>query len=105
MANTTEATYSFTTKVNGDLLTIRGNTKDEFALNLASLHDDLAVIEMINTLQQKFKPTSVAEIQAAFNGTIIPDPLSTSASSTSTCSPRANVDANERVAIPLCRYS
>ena len=76
MANTTEATYSFTTKVNGDLLTIRGNTKDEFALNLANLHDDLAVIEMINTLQQKFKPTSVAEIQAAFNGTVIPDPLS-----------------------------
>jgi len=76
MANTTEATYSFTTKVNGDLLTIRGNTKDEFALNLASLHDDQVLIEMINTLQQKFKPTSVAEIQAAFNGTIIPDPLS-----------------------------
>jgi hypothetical protein len=30
---------------------------------------------MISSLQQKFKPTSVAEIQAAFNGTIIPDPL------------------------------
>lgn len=75
MANTTEATYSFTTKVNGDLLTIRGNTKDEFALNLANLHDDQVLIEMISSLQQKFKPTSVAEIQAAFNGTVIPDPL------------------------------
>ncbi len=53
MANTTEATYSFTTKVNGDLLTVRGNTKDEFALNLASLHDDLAVIEMINQKENK----------------------------------------------------
>jgi|LakMenEpi03Aug12_release.lakeMendotaPanAssembly.Ray.scaffolds.fasta_scaffold327476_2 hypothetical protein len=75
MANTTEATYSFTTKVNGDLLTVRGNTKDEFALNLANLHDDQVLIEMISSLQQKFKPTSVAEIQAAFNGTVIPDPL------------------------------
>jgi hypothetical protein len=75
MANTTEATYSFTTKVNGDLLTVRGDTKDEFALNLANLHDDQVLIEMISSLQQKFKPTSVAEIQAAFNGTVIPDPL------------------------------
>ena len=75
MANTTEATYSFTTKVNGDLLTVRGDTQDEFALNLANLHDDQVLIEMISSLQQKFKPTSVAEIQAAFNGTIIPDPL------------------------------
>ena len=75
MANTTEETYSFTTKVNGDLLTVRGDTKDEFALNLANLHDDQVLIEMISSLQQKFKPTSVAEIQAAFNGTVIPDPL------------------------------
>jgi hypothetical protein len=35
----TEAKYSFTTKFNGDLLTVRGDTPQEFTLNLAGLLD------------------------------------------------------------------
>lgn len=75
MANTTEATYSFTTKIGNDLLTVRGDTIDEFAMNLASLHDHVEVIELITTIQLKLKPGTVADIQKAFNGTVIPDPL------------------------------
>lgn len=75
MANTTEATYSFTTKIGNDLLTVRGDTIDEFAMNLASLHDHVEVIELITTIQSKLKPGTVADIQKAFNGTVIPDPL------------------------------
>ena len=75
MANTTEATYSFTTKIGNDLLTVRGNTIDEFAMNLASLHDHVEVIELITTIQSKLKPGTVADIQKALGGTIIPDPL------------------------------
>lgn len=75
MANTAEASYSFTTKINNDLLTVRGNTIDEFAMNLAALHDHQGAIELITSLQDKFKPVSVADIQKAFNGTVIPDPL------------------------------
>lgn len=75
MANTTEATYSFTTKIGNDLLTVRGDTIEEFAMNLASLHDHVEVIELITTIQSKLKPVSVADIQKAFNGTVIPDPL------------------------------
>lgn len=33
--SSTEANYSFTTKINGDLFTVRGDTWDEFHTNLA----------------------------------------------------------------------
>lgn len=32
-----EAAFSFTTKVNGDLLTVRGSTPEEFKTNLQAL--------------------------------------------------------------------
>lgn len=77
MANISEANFSFTTKVNNDLLTVRGNTIGEFETNVASAVDSKALVELLPALQQKFKPVSVAEIQSAFNGTVIPDPLAT----------------------------
>lgn len=77
MANISEANFSFTTKVNNDLLTVRGNTIAEFETNIAAAVDSNAITELIPALQQKFKPISVADVQAAFNATVIPDPLAT----------------------------
>lgn len=36
-----ESTFSFTTKVNGDLFTVRGNTLDEFMQNIGSVQANL----------------------------------------------------------------
>lgn len=41
---TTESNFSFTTKINGDLFTIRGNSVEEFASNLQSVGPDLGAL-------------------------------------------------------------
>lgn len=73
----TESNFSFTTKVNGDLFTVRGNTAEEFDANLTAaiisgLHDKAAaLIEAINgTARERVTPTiqqeqPVAPITAA----------------------------------------
>lgn len=50
--STTEAKYSFTTKINGDLFTIRGDSFDEFhtnvataGLNISTFINDVAVLQ------------------------------------------------------------
>lgn len=70
-----EAPFSLTTKVNGDLLTVRGNSIEEFANNLAELEDSVVTWEMIFAIQNKAKPMSTAEVARAFNATVVPDPL------------------------------
>jgi hypothetical protein len=75
MSEMSEAPFSLTTKVNGDLLTVRGNNLDEFAHHLAQLHDSTMVWDLLFGIQDKAKPMSVADVQKAFNGTVIPDPL------------------------------
>lgn len=75
MSEMSEAPFSVTIKVNGDLLTVRGNSINEFQSNLAELDDSVAVWELIIAAQQRAKPMSVAQVQEAFNGTVIPDPL------------------------------
>lgn len=40
----TEANFSFTTKINGDLFTIRGNSTEEFASNLQSVTPSLGAL-------------------------------------------------------------
>lgn len=72
-----EAPFSLTTKVNGDLLTVRGNNLEEFAHHLAQLDDSVAVWELISGIQGKAKPMSTAEVARAFNATVVPDPLAT----------------------------
>ena len=48
----TEARFSFTTKVNGDLLTVRGDTGGEFATNLTYLLDNAdKLVEGLTALQ------------------------------------------------------
>lgn len=44
-----EVPFSFTTKINGDLFTVRGNTADEFVANTEAA---LGVIESVKALQQ-----------------------------------------------------
>lgn len=77
MSEMSEAPFSLTTKVNGDLLTVRGNSIEEFANNLAELEDSVVTWEMIFAIQNKAKPMSTAEVARAFNATVVPDPLAT----------------------------
>ena len=51
MSNTTEAPFSFTTKVRGDLLTVRGETVDEFASRLIELASHPAAMDALTDLQ------------------------------------------------------
>lgn len=53
----TEAMYSFTTKIAGDLLTVRGNSFDEFDLNLSDL---VGSPEFLAKLQELQALTTVA---------------------------------------------
>lgn len=47
-----ESLFSFTTKVAGDLLTVRGNSYDEFATNVATLvHNSQQIITDLTLLQ------------------------------------------------------
>ena len=67
-----EAPYSVTTKAGGDLLTVRGNSADEFVENLTSLngnsvprcHGDVPVTGSGTTVQQ-----AVQNVKAAMPGT------------------------------------
>jgi hypothetical protein len=77
MSEMSEAPFSVTVKVNGDLLTVRGNSLSEFQTHLAELDDSDAVWELIHAAQSKAKPMSVAQVQQALNATVIPDPLAT----------------------------
>lgn len=46
-----EAAFSFTTKIKGDLLTVRGSTPQEFQENLEALVTDITLGKLIMTLQ------------------------------------------------------
>ena len=47
----TEANYSFTTKTNGDLFTVRGNTIDEFVNNLVDAHAAHGAVRSLQGMQ------------------------------------------------------
>ena len=49
--STTEAPFSFTTKVRGDLLTVRGESVDEFASRLVELASHPQALDAITDLQ------------------------------------------------------
>lgn len=53
----TEANYSFTTKLNGDLLTVRGDSADEFFNNIEYLDSD--ILAAIGRLQEAARAVSV----------------------------------------------
>jgi hypothetical protein len=49
--STTESPYSFTTKLAGDLLTVRGDNVDQFADRLAELAADPRILDALSELQ------------------------------------------------------
>lgn len=66
-----ETPFSFTTKINGDLFTVRGNTATEFVANAEAA---LGVIESVKALQQSTTITmdkAVANVQAVMPATAI----------------------------------
>lgn len=78
---TTEAPFSFTTKFNGDLLTVRGETIEEFADRITELASDpripdalgdLQVISGVTTVKQQMGATVVATEQAAPTQSVAP---------------------------------
>lgn len=44
----TESNFSFTTKVNGDLLTVRGNTLEEFRANLDAAPNIITLVQRLS---------------------------------------------------------
>lgn len=60
--STTEAPFSFTTKFCGDLLTIRGETVDQFADRLMELAADPRITEALSDVQ------AISGVAAAVNG-------------------------------------
>ena len=65
--------YSVTTKVGGDLLTVRGNSADEFVENLTSLNDNPLFPDAMVTFQSLGSGTTVQQavqnVKAAMPGT------------------------------------
>ena len=73
----TESNYSFTTKVNGDLFTVRGDDFAGFIGRLGESSHIPAIQNLLDVLSGTVEITeqqAVANVTAAFNGTVIPTP-------------------------------
>lgn len=64
--STTEAPFSFTTKFMGDLLTVRGETVDQFAERLMDLTADPRITDALTSIQSM---TGIATAITTFNAT------------------------------------
>jgi hypothetical protein len=72
MASTTESPFSFTTKINGDLLTVRGDTLDEFRSRMVELAADEQFMDALGDLQALAgHAPAVAAVQAAMPGSTV----------------------------------
>lgn len=65
-----ESNFSFTTKFNGDLFTVRGDTYDEFLANLLSVSGIGTIIALTDTLEGRAMDVAVQTVQAAFPGAV-----------------------------------
>lgn len=75
-----ESNFSFTTKVNGDLFTVRGDTYDQFLANLTSASQVSGVMVLVDALEGRGAAdmaVAVTAVQAAFPGatTVGADPF------------------------------
>lgn len=69
-----ESTFSFTTKINGqDLFTVRGDTYDEFLTNLVFASNNIGVRQLLDTLNQS-EEQAVATITNALGATVVASP-------------------------------
>ena len=70
--STTEAPFSFTTKVRGDLLTVRGETVDEFASRLMELASNAMAVDALTELQSLGgQAAAVTTVKEAVGGTVV----------------------------------
>jgi hypothetical protein len=79
-----ETPYSFTTKLNGDLFTVRGTNPDEF---LNNIKDALDVIESLKVLQTAAQANMASAVEAVKQ--VIP-----------TATPTAQVNGDEIAVVP-----
>lgn len=80
--STTEAPFSFTTKVNGDLLTVRGETVDQFADRLAELAADPRIIDALGEVQALGGTApAVAAVKQAMPGSTVTEVVTEAAPS------------------------
>lgn len=75
-----ESNFSFTTKVNGDLFTVRGDTYDQFLANLTAASQVAGVMVLVDALEGRASAdmaAAVNTVQAAFPGatTVGADPF------------------------------
>lgn len=72
-----ESTFSFTTKVNGDLFTVRGDVYDEFLTNLTLASHVAGIKNLLDALDGKItEAQAIATIQAAMPATVVSAPTS-----------------------------
>ena len=72
-----ESNFSFTTKVNGDLFTVRADTFDDFLQNLALAANVSGVKSLIDAIDGKItEAEAIATIQAAMPATVVSAPTS-----------------------------
>ena len=70
--STTEAPFSFTTKVRGDLLTVRGETVDEFASRLMELASNAMAVDAITDLQALGgHAAAISTVKEEVGGTVV----------------------------------
>ena len=73
-----ESNFSFTTKVNGDLLTVRGDSIEEFTFNAGELASSLQAItelqEAARAVMGVTQAEAVANVQAAVPGATVTQP-------------------------------
>ena len=66
-----EAPISFTTKIGGDLFTVRGDSVAEFVNNLTSVVNDERIVDLIGELQaMSGTAPAVAAVKAGAGGTV-----------------------------------
>ena len=79
----TESNFSFTTKIDGaDLLTVRGDTYDEFLANAITLANVPGVLRLVNVLSGEVAAAPAAPVNAAIaavatglGGSVVGDPF------------------------------
>jgi hypothetical protein len=71
-----EASFSFTTKINGgtDLFTVRGDTYDEFTANLMNAYNNVGVRMLLDTLNGNPEADAIATITNTLGGTVVAQP-------------------------------
>lgn len=95
-----ESNFSYTTKVNNDLLTVRGDTFDEFLANAVALGTVPAINALIGILDGSTTATpeqaAVAAVSSALGATVVSQPTDPFAGSFAPVAPPVGASAGDR---------